>query len=254
MALLFMVGEGFEGPESVTALLDIENMPAKPHYKMAPELPLVLHECGFDSMRIHLQAPVLWSLTGHYEALWEKHTIAACRAKNALESLKSWEVRRSDVDTFVSYITGKKQAISDRKSGWKKDKNKTDEDKNQKSEPLLLSPGDVECRTIIYPLNVLPQHGTAPCVESTDIMDTEIAEGGTETAGTATGTGTGAGSSVWSDATQVAWREVLCLLLSRHGLTPIDPLLPHVPLLQVLQCVAFLKMSRAIPVFESEMT
>ena len=121
MALLFMVGEGEEKPECVTALLNIESMPAKPHYKMAPELPLVLHECGFDNMNIFMQPSVLWTLTTHFEDLWGKHCIAAARAKNALETIKCSSVRDSDVKTFVSYLTDKKKSISDRKSGWKKD-------------------------------------------------------------------------------------------------------------------------------------
>lgn len=120
MALLFMVGEEEEKPECVTALLDIESMPAKPHYKMAPELPLVLHECGFDNMNIFMQPSVLWTLTTHFEDLWEKHCIAAVRAKNALETIKSSYVRDRDVKTFISYLTDKKKSMSDRKSGWKK--------------------------------------------------------------------------------------------------------------------------------------
>lgn len=120
MALLFMVGDGEEKPECVTALLDIESMPAKPHYKMAPELPLVLHECGFDNMSIFMQPSVLWTLTTHFEDLWGKHCIAAARAKNALETIKCSYVRDRDVKTFISYLTDKKKSMSDRKSGWKK--------------------------------------------------------------------------------------------------------------------------------------
>lgn len=226
MALLFMIGEGEENPEAVTALLDIEHMPAKPHYKMAPELPLVLHECGFDNMRIHLQPPVLWTLSGHYEALWEKHTIAASRAKNALESLKTWAVRKSDVDVFVSYLTGKKKAICDRKSGWRRDKSCNSDDNIQKPK-ILLTSGDLGCDSRKEPLDILtPADVTSRSLESIDAMDAEteieMVEGGIET-GTCGGT----------DPTQVTWNQVLGLLSSQHGLSPIDPLLPHVPLIQV---------------------
>jgi tRNA pseudouridine(38-40) synthase len=228
MALLFMIGEGEENPDAVTALLDIENMPAKPHYKMAPELPLVLHECGFDNMKINLQPPVLWTLTGHYEQLWEKHTIAAARAKNALESLKSWEVRTSDVDVFVSYLTGKKKAISDRKSGWKGDKSSAAVDKIQKNKTLLLTSGDLGCDSIRDPLDRTADV-TSRSVESTNAMYAEV-----EMTGGGGGFETGTCNS--SDPTLVVWSQVLGLLYSRHGLSPIDPLLPHVPLIQVLHC------------------
>ena len=226
MALLFMIGEGEENPEAVTALLDINHMPAKPHYKMAPELPLVLHECGFDNMRIHLQPPVLWTLSGHYEALWEKHTIAASRAKNALESLKTWAVRKSDVDVFVSYLTGKKKAICDRKSGWRRDKSCNSDDNIQKP-TILQTSGDLGCDSRIEPLDIpTPADVTSRSIESIDAMDaetkTEIVDGGIET-----------GTCSSTDPTQVTWNRVLGLLSSQHGLSPIDPLLPHVPLIQV---------------------
>jgi tRNA pseudouridine synthase len=119
MALLFMVGQGLEPPEVITKLLDVVEMPAKPHYQMANELPLVLHECGFDNMRIQLQPQVLWALTDHYESLWEKYTIAAARARNALETVLGWSVRAVDVDAMVAYLLEKKKNITGRKSGWK---------------------------------------------------------------------------------------------------------------------------------------
>ena len=84
MSLLFMVGEGQEHPDIITQLLDIERTPAKPQYQMAPELPLVLHQCGFDNMEICYQPQVLWALTEHYERLWERHVVAAARARYRL--------------------------------------------------------------------------------------------------------------------------------------------------------------------------
>ncbi len=36
----------------VQQLLDTASLPSKPSYSMAPELPLVLHRCGFDRLDI----------------------------------------------------------------------------------------------------------------------------------------------------------------------------------------------------------
>jgi hypothetical protein len=33
---------------------------------MAPDLPLVLHESGFEQLQFKYQPSVLWSLTAHY--------------------------------------------------------------------------------------------------------------------------------------------------------------------------------------------
>ena len=47
MAILFLVGQRYEGPSVVNDLLDIENSPAKPVYEMATDTPLVLWDCIF---------------------------------------------------------------------------------------------------------------------------------------------------------------------------------------------------------------
>ena len=45
MAVLFLVGQGYEQPSIVDELLDIDRTPAKPVYEMASEIPLVLWDC-----------------------------------------------------------------------------------------------------------------------------------------------------------------------------------------------------------------
>lgn len=48
--VLFMIGEGREEPEVISRLLDIAQTPRKPQYDMAPDLPLMLHDCKFDNI------------------------------------------------------------------------------------------------------------------------------------------------------------------------------------------------------------
>ncbi|KAK1073005.1 pseudouridine synthase deg1 [Friedmanniomyces endolithicus] len=47
VAILFLVGQGYEQPEIVDHLLDVEKCPGKPVYEMADDRPLVLWECIF---------------------------------------------------------------------------------------------------------------------------------------------------------------------------------------------------------------
>ncbi|WPH00407.1 Hypothetical protein R9X50_00323400 [Acrodontium crateriforme] len=47
VAVLFLVGQGYEKPSIIDELLDIEKTPAKPHYEMASDAPLVLWDCIF---------------------------------------------------------------------------------------------------------------------------------------------------------------------------------------------------------------
>jgi tRNA pseudouridine38/39 synthase len=47
VAVLFLVGQGFETPEIVDKLLNISETPGKPLYEMASDVPLVLWDCIF---------------------------------------------------------------------------------------------------------------------------------------------------------------------------------------------------------------
>ncbi|XP_031275559.1 tRNA pseudouridine(38/39) synthase isoform X2 [Pistacia vera] len=51
VAVLLMIGQGLESDEVIDALLDIERTPRKPQYIMAPEIPLVLRSCEFESLK-----------------------------------------------------------------------------------------------------------------------------------------------------------------------------------------------------------
>lgn len=104
MAVLFLIGEHKESKEIVTKLLDVESLPSKPQYMMAADFPLVLHECGFDRLRIHWQANVVWSLTKHFEEVLDRHAVAMARARNSLNTLKSCQVRRKDVTSLIESL------------------------------------------------------------------------------------------------------------------------------------------------------
>lgn len=47
VAVVFLVGQGYEKPSIVDDLLDIEKTPARPVYEMASDIPLVLWDCIF---------------------------------------------------------------------------------------------------------------------------------------------------------------------------------------------------------------
>lgn len=50
VAILFLVGQRLESPSVVSELLDTEKNPARPHYVMADEVPLVLWDCVFPDL------------------------------------------------------------------------------------------------------------------------------------------------------------------------------------------------------------
>ena len=54
VAILFLVGQGYEDPGVVDALLDVGKMPGRPMYDMASDTPLVLLDCVFPDLETNL--------------------------------------------------------------------------------------------------------------------------------------------------------------------------------------------------------
>jgi len=105
MAILFLVGRELEPPTIVQELLDIKTNPAKPAYDMSSETALVLHNCKFDHLNLGRTVANLWSVTKVIEQRWESHAVAASRANDELESMKSdTQVRWTDIVQFVMNV------------------------------------------------------------------------------------------------------------------------------------------------------
>ena len=108
MAVLFLVGHEKESPDVVTSLLDIEKLPSKPEYFMAPELPLVLYHSGYENLNFTYNVRTLFSLVSHFDALYERFYLAAVRVQNVMNFLKEVEVSGPDLENFMSNF-GKSQ-------------------------------------------------------------------------------------------------------------------------------------------------
>ncbi|GBG62731.1 hypothetical protein CBR_g31748 [Chara braunii] len=65
VAVLFMVGRGWEKPEIVCDLLDLEMYPRKPQYVMASEAPLLLHHCAFSDVNFGCSKGAWEALSSH---------------------------------------------------------------------------------------------------------------------------------------------------------------------------------------------
>lgn len=65
VAILFLVGQGFEPPSVVSELLDVTKNPRKPTYEMASDAPLVLWDCIFPDESTGSRADALeWIYAG----------------------------------------------------------------------------------------------------------------------------------------------------------------------------------------------
>ena len=101
--VLFMIGRGLEEPSVVSALLDVERYPGKPAYPLAPERPLVLHNCQYDNLQVGYSVQNLWTVSCQMEQQWEELILAAARIRNSIESLKEVFVIKNDLESFAVF-------------------------------------------------------------------------------------------------------------------------------------------------------
>jgi len=201
MAVLFMVGEGLEKPEVVHYLLNTEVCTGKPPYPLAPEQPLVLHECGFDNLHIPRQPRHLWQLTSHYRAILENHLVSAARARNSLELVMKTVVRKGEVADFVETLL-EKDAVHAKRQGYKNAANKA--------------------------------------VNSSIVSGGAANSGAGVSVGVSASTSGSDSSSSAGSGEEVVWKEVLERVRGDWGLVPKDKYVPHVPLAQVRHTLALL--------------
>ena len=105
VAVLLMIGRGEEEPSIVMELLNTVKHPGKPSYKLAPERPLVLHNCGYPNLSVGYDASNMWALCCHMEQQWEEFSLSAARIRNCIESLLDVPVLKSDVLDFIKAKT-----------------------------------------------------------------------------------------------------------------------------------------------------
>ncbi|KAH7683570.1 Pseudouridine synthase I TruA protein [Dioscorea alata] len=84
VAVLFMIGQGFESPEIVDVLLDIGKTPRKPQYNMASDLPLILRSCEFEDINFICSSDAGRALHEHLKNEFQTHMLQAAIFHEAL--------------------------------------------------------------------------------------------------------------------------------------------------------------------------
>ncbi|KAI5654648.1 hypothetical protein M9H77_31835 [Catharanthus roseus] len=85
-AILFFIGQGLESPNIIDMLLDVENMPRKPQYKMAPEIPLVLQSCEFEGLRFICSSGAKQALCEHLKKECRSYKLQSAIFHEALQN------------------------------------------------------------------------------------------------------------------------------------------------------------------------
>jgi len=143
MAVLFMVGNGLETPSVIDELLDIHKNPGKPSYFMAPDLPLVLHSCGYNNLTIGRSVRNLWNVSCDLETKWGDLALASERVRNGLDSLRTEAfVRTDDLVAFINNYIDEKGKKSKRSNKIDDMKNITLEELGQLSNNLFICWGE----------------------------------------------------------------------------------------------------------------
>eukprot|EP00041_Stephanoeca_diplocostata_P004876 m.52617 g.52617 ORF g.52617 m.52617 type:complete len:476 (-) comp15424_c0_seq1:90-1517(-) len=97
--VLFQIGRGEEESSIIDKMLDIESMPAKPQYRMASELPLVLYNCEFKDIQWAYNGETLRRICTLLHETWKEHAIKAAIVSSMLRSLDDVDMAvRGDVN------------------------------------------------------------------------------------------------------------------------------------------------------------
>nr|GMD55931.1 tRNA pseudouridine(38/39) synthase isoform X1 [Ipomoea batatas] len=99
VAVLFLIGQGFESPNVIDLLLDIQRMPRKPQYIMAPEIPLVLQCCEFEGVRFFCSSDAKQALHEHLVRECLSYKVQATIFHEALLSFSSTEYDNNAMKT-----------------------------------------------------------------------------------------------------------------------------------------------------------
>ncbi|XP_078160449.1 pseudouridine synthase family protein isoform X1 [Carex rostrata] len=91
VAVLFLIGEGFESPEIVDTLLDTNKIRRKPQYNMASELPLILRSCQFKDVTFSCSSDANRALIEHLKNEYHNYMLQAAIFREALDCLCSSE-------------------------------------------------------------------------------------------------------------------------------------------------------------------
>lgn len=104
MSVLFLVGQGFEQPEIIKDLLNIEMVSSKPDFPMASDLPLVLYDCEFKDLvwtysfsdNAYDPLPSSYRTYLHYNEEWTVQMIRSLTCQSYLSKVAKFPVVMPD--------------------------------------------------------------------------------------------------------------------------------------------------------------
>lgn len=114
VAILLLVGQGYEQPDIMQQLLDIDANPRKPQYSLASEVPLNLFHCQypFDDASWLLDTETLNEVQRTLQKMWTFTTIKSKMLKDILNQIANLRAEKDfNFDVSETLIQGVKSKI-----------------------------------------------------------------------------------------------------------------------------------------------
>lgn len=89
MTVLLLVGENKEKPEIVQDLLNVTEQDSKPHYPLAMDCPLILHDCQFEALNWNYDKYSLKRVVAKFQRIWAENAIRANMMKEMINDLEN---------------------------------------------------------------------------------------------------------------------------------------------------------------------
>lgn len=113
VAILLLVGQGYEEPEVMVQLLDIETNPRKPQYSMASEVPLNLFHCQypFDDSLWLVDEETISEVESSLQRIWTFSSVKTVMLTDVLQQISKLKAKDSNFDASEALLQGVKSKI-----------------------------------------------------------------------------------------------------------------------------------------------
>ncbi|CAH8476486.1 unnamed protein product [Schistosoma margrebowiei] len=114
MSVLFMVGRGYESPSVIDDMLDLSKTPAKPHYHLAADFPLLFIAGTYPESCLNWETSeaAQLDLVKHYQKLWSEYEIRSAIVRRMLNYVESTIPNSSLINHHLDEISPEAKFIS----------------------------------------------------------------------------------------------------------------------------------------------
>ncbi|CAH8459799.1 unnamed protein product [Schistosoma turkestanicum] len=109
-----MVGRGYESPSVIDDMLDLSKTPAKPHYHLAADFPLLFITGTYPESSLNWQTSeaAQLDLIKHYQELWSEYRIRSAIVGRILNHVESTFQKSSPINHHLDQISREAKFIN----------------------------------------------------------------------------------------------------------------------------------------------